>query len=123
MTRNSGSGLLLGIVENGVPRSFAKKFTSLVDKVPHQLATLHALASDPHRNGLSPHIASADGCQLTVGLKNQTKGFPQVASGFGQSPALGVHTRDFLDIGDVPPVPLLNDRCEFALHFHPWLRF
>jgi len=116
MTRNGGSCLLLGIMENGMARSFAKEFAALLDKVPQKLAMLHALALDPHRNGFASRVRSTGSGQLTVSLKNQTKGFPQVAPGFGQRPALGVHTRDFLDIGDVPTPALLDYRRKFLLH-------
>jgi len=122
MTRNSGSGLLLGIVENGVARAFAEEFAALLGKVADKVATLHARASDPNGDGFSSRVASTVRGHLTIGLKNQPKGFPQVAPGFSQSPSLGVHAGDFFDVGDVPPVTFLDHRCEFPSHFLPQSR-
>ncbi|MBI4164589.1 MAG: hypothetical protein HY508_02515 [Acidobacteria bacterium] len=88
-----------------------------------KLATLHARASDPHRDGFAASIASAGCGQLAVGLKNEAKRFPQVAPSFGKRSPLRVDAGYFLYVGDVPPVPFLNDSREFSLHHFAPLKF
>lgn len=99
-------------------RSFAKKSTSLFHKVAQELAALHALASDPHRDGLSPHVASTRR-QLTVGLEDKSKGFLQITASFAERSPLGIHAGDFLYVGHIPSPALLDHRREFTLHTSP----
>ena len=109
-------------MEHGVTRAFAEKFAALLGEVPHKLATLHERASDPHRDGFSPCVSGASR-QLPVGLENQPEGLPEIASGFGQRSALGVHAGDFFHIGHVPSPALLDDRREFSVHVILWSPF
>ncbi len=52
--------------------------------------------------------------QLAVGLQNLPQGLSKVAPSFTQSAPLRIYARNFLDIGDVPPPPLLNNSGEGA---------
>ena len=88
-------------------RSFAEKLAALLGKVPDKFATLHARASDPHRDRFSPCVAGTGCGQLTVGLKNQPEGLPEITPGFGQRPPLRVGAREF------------HYQCNITLwHFH-----
>jgi hypothetical protein len=110
-------------MEDGMTRAFAKEFAAMLGKVPRKLATLHAPASDPHRNGLSSRVVSTRRCQLAIGFENQPEGLPKIPPDFGQGSPLGIHPRHFLNVGNIPSPALLNHRRKFSFHGNFLLRF
>jgi hypothetical protein len=58
MAWHRGSGLLFRVIEDRVPRALTEKLAPLLGKVADEFTTLHARASDPHRDGFAACVAS-----------------------------------------------------------------